>query len=109
MRATAQGSDSRAHCENGELIRMLAKTLESRGLDFRLVAYPDGTREGEHVEEIVVTNPRAPERGEVRVSNVGGVTWEYFGKLDEAGAGKILDEITNALRATGLRLRREFS
>jgi hypothetical protein len=102
-----QGTDSRSHCENGELAQILGKKLESRGLDFELSTYPDGGREGEHVEEIVVINPRARERGEVRVGDDGSVTWEYFGKLDQAGAEKILDEITNALRATGLRRWRD--
>lgn len=53
------------------------------------------------------TNPAARERGEVRVGDDGSVTWEYFGKLDEAGVSKILDEITNALRATGVRFLRQ--
>jgi hypothetical protein len=94
------------HCDNGELIQMLGKKLESRGLDFRLVTYPDDESQDSHIEQIVVTNPRSPERGEVRVSDDGSVTWEHLGSLDGAGAGRILDEITNALRATGLPLRR---
>lgn len=98
--------DSPARCENGELIRILAKGLESRGLEYRLVTYPDDECQDEHVEEIVVTNPRARERGEIRVGDDGSVTWEYFGKLDQAGAGRLLDEITNALRASGLPVRR---
>jgi hypothetical protein len=57
----------------------------------------------EHVEQIVITNPAAMERGEVRVGDDGSVTWEYFGKLDETGVSNILDEVTNALRATGVR------
>jgi len=104
---TATGRGGRAHCMNGELARMLVQKLESRGLDSRLVTYPGDAHDDEHVEEIVVTNPAARERGVVRVGNDGSVTWEYFGKLDEAGVGKILDEITNALRATGVRFRRD--
>lgn len=95
----------RAHCENGELIRMLGKKLESRGLDFRLVTYPGDDSPDSHIEQIVVTNPRAAERGEVRVSDDGTVTWEYSGKLDEDGAGRIMGEIINALRASGMPLR----
>jgi hypothetical protein len=105
MTAMPQGQRSRDHCENGELLRMLAKKLESRGLDYRLVTYPGGTGEDQHIEEIVVINPAARERGEIRVCDDGGVTWEYFGKIDEAGVDKILDDATNALRATGLRFR----
>jgi hypothetical protein len=83
---------------------MLADRLEARGLEPRLVTYPG---EGEQVEEIVIVNPAAPERGEVRVGDDGSVVWEYFGSLDEAGIAKILDEVTNALRATGVRLARD--
>jgi hypothetical protein len=95
----------RAHCMNGELARMLVSRLESRGLDSRLVTYPGDAGDDEHVEVIVITNPAARERGEVRVGDDGSVTWEYFGKLDEAGVRSIVDEVTNALRATGVRLR----
>jgi hypothetical protein len=89
---------------NARLIRELAERLKGRGLNSRLVTYPGDAHGDEHVEEIVVINPVARERGEVRVGDDGSVTWEYFGKLDNAGVGKILDEITNALRATGLRM-----
>lgn len=83
---------------------MLAGRLEARGLEPRLVTYPS---EGERVEQIVIVNPAAPERGEVRVGDDGSVVWEYFGSLDKPGVAKILDEVTNALRATGVRLVRE--
>lgn len=82
----------------------LAGKLESRGLDSRLVTYP-GDAHDDDIEEIVITNPAARERGEVRVGDDGSVTWEYFGKLDKVGAGEILDEVTNALRAAGVRVR----
>ena len=88
---------------NGELALMLLTKLESRGLDSRLVTYPGDKHDHEHVEQIVITNPAARERGEVRVGDDGSVTWEYFGKLDETGVTNILDEVTNALRATGVR------
>ena len=97
----------RPHCLNGELARLLARKLEGRGLDSRLVAYPGDPGDDEHVEEIVITNPAARERGEVRVGDDGSVTWEYFGRLDEAGVASILDDVTNALRATGMRLARD--
>jgi hypothetical protein len=89
---------------NARLIRALAERLEGCGLSSHLVSYSGGAHDDEHIEGIVVTNPVARERGEVRVGDDGSVTWEYFGKLDDAGVGKILDEITNALRATGLRI-----
>jgi hypothetical protein len=91
---------------NGELAKMLASRLEGRGLDPRLVSYP-GDPGDERVEQIVIVNPAAPERGEVRVGDDGSVTWEYFGSLDEAGVSNILDEVTSALRATGVRLTRD--
>jgi hypothetical protein len=99
----------RAHCENGDLMRNLGTKLESRGLDVRLVTYPDDESPDSPIEQIVVTNSRYPELGEVRVSDDGGLTWDYFGTLDEAGVGRIADEITNALRAPGLPVRRRES
>jgi hypothetical protein len=76
--------------------------LADRGLNTRLVTYPGIAQDEEHIEEIVVTNPAARERGVVRVGDDGSVTWEYFGELDNVG--EILDEVTNVLRATGLRM-----
>lgn len=92
---------------NGELARLLVQRLENRGLDSRLVTYPDDADDDEHVEEIVIVNPAARERGEIRVGDDDSVTWEYFGRLDEAGVTAIADEVTNALRATGVRMVRE--
>jgi hypothetical protein len=101
--STAAGGGGRPHCMNGQLARMLASRLEGRGLDPRLVAYPGDPGDDERVEEIVIVNPAARERGEVRVGDDGSVVWEYFGSLDEAGVSNILDEVTTALRATGMR------
>jgi hypothetical protein len=103
----AADQKSRAHCLNGELAGLLVSRLESRGLDTRLVTYPGDADDGEHVEEIVITNAAARERGEVRVGDDGSVTWEYFGKLDQAGVRSIVDEITSALRATAVPLDRD--
>jgi hypothetical protein len=101
------GQGRRAHCMNGELARMLVQKLESRGLDSRLVTYPGDADDDEHVEEIVIVNPAARERGEVRVGDDGSLTWEYFGRLDDVGVANILDEVTNALRAPGVRFLQE--
>jgi hypothetical protein len=87
-------------------LRRLAGKLEGRGLSSRMVTYSDGPGE-EVVEQIVVTNPAGRERGEVRVSDDGAVTWEFFGSLTEPDACRILDEVTNALRATGVPLHRQ--
>jgi hypothetical protein len=103
--ATQDRSDC-AQCANSLQIAKLAEKVEGRGLDSRVVTYTGGAHEGDHVEQIVVTNPAAPERGEVRIGDDGSMTWEYFGKLDDAGTSKILDEATNALRATGVLLKR---
>jgi hypothetical protein len=97
-------SDS-VRCSGSEPLQMLAKRLESRGLDSRVVNYPGGESD-EDVEELVITNPAARERGEIRIGDDGSVTWEYFGNLDQAGAETILDEVTNALRKPGVLLRR---
>jgi hypothetical protein len=82
---------------------MLASRLQACGLVSRLVTYPGDDGDDERVEEIVIVNPAAPERGEIRVGDDGSVTWEYFGSLDEAGVIRILDEVTTALRAAGAR------
>jgi hypothetical protein len=86
----------------GQLIRMLAKNLESRGLAARLET-SDGDGTGDvTTEEIVVTNPAAPERGQVSVYDDGSMTWDYFERqLDRASAGRLLEEITSTLRAAG--------
>jgi hypothetical protein len=112
-----QGSDTaadqparqggRAHCMNGELARLLVKKLEGRGLDCRPVTYAGDADDDEHIEQMVIVNPAARERGEVRIGDDGSVTWEYYGQLDEVGVSRMVDEVTNALRATGVRLVRD--
>jgi hypothetical protein len=93
-------------CANSMLVQALVEKLHGRGLDSRLITYKGGEHEGDHVEEIVVVNPAARERGEVRIGDDGHVIWEYDGRIDEAGISKILDDATNALRASGVLLRR---
>lgn len=97
------------HCTNSQQLKTLAENLESRGLNSRLITYASGEPNGERIEQVVVTNPAARERGEVRIGDDGYVTWEFSGKLDEAGVGYILDQATNALRATGVRFRQTGS
>jgi hypothetical protein len=106
MPAPRQRPKNGASGDGSELLRMLGKKAEGRGLDFELLAYPDGESADSRVEQIVVTNERMPERGEVRVSDDGTVTWEFFRALDDAGCARILDEMTNALRAPCLPKRR---
>jgi hypothetical protein len=91
-------------CMNARRIRALAESLEGHGLKSRLVAYSGGSHYDDHVEEIVITNPAARERGEIRVGDDGSVTWEYFGSLDDASVGQILDQVTNALGANDQRM-----
>lgn len=95
-------------CADSELFRALARKLESRGLDCRIVAYEGADADDRDIEVIVVTNPVSKDRGEVRIGDDGSVSWEYSSNLDETGATKILDDVTNCLRATGVRSRREF-
>jgi hypothetical protein len=92
---------------NGELARMLINQLAAHGLDSRLVSYRGDAGDDEPVEQIVIVNPAAREHGEVRVGDDGSLTWEYFGSLDEAGIGKILDAVVTVLQAPGVRLVRD--
>jgi GntR family transcriptional regulator len=93
--------------DNGEAIRDLAEKLENRGLSSRVATYSGEKPDDELIEEIVVTNPVAPERGSIRIGDDGAITWEFFGNLGETGASRLLDEATNALRATGVRFQLE--
>jgi hypothetical protein len=98
--------DGCAECAGDQRLRVLAEKLEMRGLNSRLVSYPVEGVKGRHHDALSVTNTAAPERGLIHVEKDGSVTWVYSGKLDDAGISKILDEATNALRATGLRSRK---
>jgi hypothetical protein len=98
--------DNCAECASDQCLRVLAEKLEMRGLNARLVTYPDEGVKGRHHDALSVTNTAAPERGLVHVEKNGSVTWVYSGTLDDAGISKILDEATNALRAAGLRSRK---
>jgi len=101
MPKDTQGQGGRPHLRNGQLAS-LAQKLENRGLLCRLLVYaPEGSGD-ELIEEIVISNPAATERGNVRLGDDGGVTWEYFGKLDDASSRQLLDDITNMLRARGI-------
>jgi hypothetical protein len=95
--------DNCAECASDQRLRVLAEKLELRGLDSRLVSYPVEKVKGRHHDALSVTNTAIPERGMIHVEKDGSVTWVYSGKLDDAGFSKILDEATNALRATGMR------
>jgi hypothetical protein len=101
-----EGQRDCAQCGSSQLFRVLATRLESRGLVSRVVTYPGGAHDDKHVEEIVVVNPAARERGEIRIGDDGSVTWEYVGRLDDDGVRAIVDEATNALRSPGVLLRR---
>lgn len=91
----------------GQPLSDLAEKLESRGLSARIITYSSEKPDDEVIEEIKVVNPAARERGVIRIGDDGAITWEFFGDLSEAGVGRLLDEATNALRATGVRLQRE--
>jgi hypothetical protein len=93
-------------CANSMRFHALVERLARLGLASHVVTYPGGEHEDEHVEQIVVTNPADPKRGELRIGDDGGITWEYFGTLNGDGADKILDEAINTLRARGVPLQR---
>lgn len=107
--AISRRLESCDQCADSESLRTIAEALESRGLACRMVTYKGTGPEERDIAEIVITNPAAKQRGEMRVGDDGSVSWECFGNLDEAGKLKILDDVTNCLRATGARssLRRQ--
>jgi anti-sigma regulatory factor (Ser/Thr protein kinase) len=85
-------------------LRFLAETLQSRGLDCRLATYPVNGIKGKHFDKILVTNPAAPERGDVHIERDGLVAWEYFVKLNnDADASRVIDHVTSALRGGMVR------
>ena len=85
-----------AHSVAGrELEQLLRRGFESRGLTCELETY--GTSEDPPVEELVVRNIHAPERGVVRIYTDGSVIWETYGTVSAEGARPILDKVTNLL------------
>ena len=102
MPSAPQGQSGCLPCAASASLRALAENLRARGLECHLVTYKGPPDDGD-TEEIVVTNPLAKERGEIRVGDDGMVSWERFGSLDEAGTAKVLDDVTNCLRGTGVR------
>jgi len=81
-------------------LRDLKEKLEGLGLSARVDTFSGGKSGEELIEELIVTNPAGRERGQIRIGDDGAVTWEYFGDLSEVGAGRVLDDVTAALRAT---------
>jgi hypothetical protein len=104
--APAASEDNPGSERTDRLLRALAEKLQGRGLEASLATYPVNGVKGSHFDKVLVTNPAAPERGTVHVEKGGLVTWEYFTSLDgEAGAARVLDDVTNVLRGAGERFR----
>jgi hypothetical protein len=80
----------------GELERLLRSGFESHGLTCELKRY--GTGEERPVEELLVRNARAPERGAVRIYPDGSVVWEIYGTISAEGVRPILDEVISLLQ-----------
>lgn len=78
---------SRDHLQNGVLETILGPQLVTAGLAYRMDFY---TGNGDQVEVMTVTNPAAPERGEVRIADDASVTWEFHGRPSNDGIGAIL-------------------
>lgn len=111
---SANGERDRAEeRENGDVtgdsqgLRDLKEKLEDLGLSARVDTLSTGKSGEELTEELVVTNAAARERGQIRIGDDGAVTWEYFGNLNGAGAGDILDDVAAALRATDVQFLQE--
>jgi hypothetical protein len=54
---------------------VVGRALDARGLDVRLLVYED-LISYDVAAEVVVTNPARPDRGHVRLSDDGAITWE---------------------------------
>jgi hypothetical protein len=81
-RADASGEPPGTGCQAGAcpscaFLRGLTGQLETLGLNVHTRTYPaapEGSNGG--IDEIEITNPASPERGTVRVTNDGLMTWE---------------------------------
>jgi hypothetical protein len=97
MTAASGGSaDADSDAGTGEVRQAVTRMLQGSGLQIR---------ELEH--ELVIVNPRDPERGQVHVAYSDGyvawerVTWDYWGRLEgfaddadtKATAAKIIDTL----------------
>jgi Taurine catabolism dioxygenase TauD, TfdA family len=107
MEIGSTGRTAGAMTGESQTLRELAEKLKGQGLSARVLTYYGKNSGEELIEDLVVTNPAARERGQVRIGDDGAVTWELFGDLDEAGADRILDEVTNALLSTSVRFPQE--
>jgi hypothetical protein len=107
MEIDSPGRSAGVMAGESQSLRELAEKLKDRKLSARVLTYCGQNPGEELIEDLVVTNPAARERGQVRIGDDGAVTWELFGDLGEAGADRILDEVTNALLSTGVRLLQE--
>jgi hypothetical protein len=84
-----------AKCATDQKLRLLKETLISHGLDVHGHRFPYD----EHLANISVINPNAPERGMLHIERDGCVRWDYDGSLDDAGIPKIVSEVVTILRA----------
>jgi hypothetical protein len=67
------------------------------GLAVDMKVYPD-LDAYEVIVEIIVTNPDHRERGEIRISDDGAITWECdYGAYNGAGTGDIAETVARIL------------
>jgi hypothetical protein len=76
---------------------VVGQELKAAGLDVGMNVYEDLVAY-EVVAEIVVTNPGHRERGEIRISDDGAITWERdYGDENGAGTGRIAETVASTL------------
>jgi hypothetical protein len=98
----------RPRMRNLSLKGIVGHELKAAGLDVGLDVYED-LDSYEVTAEIVVTNPGKPERGEIRISDEGAVTWECdpgeggtdAGEITETAVSIITHEVSGISDATG--------
>ena len=75
----------------------VGRALDARGMAVRIAVYED-LFSYDADAEILVTNPARPERGQVRVTDDGDITWEcFYSDAASRNTGEIADLIVNVI------------
>jgi hypothetical protein len=94
---TEQGEHGTRPHPGASLKGVVGRALDARGMDIRLVVYEDLFSYLVDAE-VVAANPARPDRGQVRVSDDGDITWECFYRdFADGNTEKIADTIVGVI------------